>query len=629
MSHRVLSGVYDTFKIKRNILKALLLLCLSLLLSSCLEVKQSININKDGSGDARIEVAVQQEWASMVIPKLKSDIPKGWTIDEEKQKNGRQVIVISRNFKDISELNDTESQYSLSSERKGFLKKSYILEVKQLKSSDMPFPYEVTIKVPGSIDETDGTKVSSGEVKWTLQGLKKGKALSAKSSALAIPDFTALKESFNSLKESFNEVFNSVFYREAIVFLRDNNIWVMDSDGKDQRQLTREGGVKSFFSVSRDGKIVFNKPKVSLSRTSDGYVSLKVEDLNLYSLHIDTGVVESLTTDNTSRNGVISPDGTKIIYEKADWTDPDWGCCGKGVWLLDLTDKTQKEIAREIPILPEIRSRFPWFEGKEWYGDNFIWSKDGKIIALIRRYGKSWPYLSYLLYLNRENLLHIGRSFKDFGMGIQVRDINFKAERLLFDTYAEGQGDLYIYDVKTERYNLLQKDAARGKFSPDGTMICFYKDGDLWIMDVDGKNKKRIYNSVNLWSFTWSPNNRKIAFSTSKIGFNTSKPETEILMININGFKTKKLADNAELPKWTSIPRFTFISPGTAKIIIFTVMGLTGILLLFGMVLITRKAIKAVIPKKRVISKGIFCPQCGKENSPDASFCTGCGQSLK
>jgi len=57
-------------------------------------------------------------------------------------------------------------------------------------------------------------------------------------------------------------------------------------------------------------------------------------------------------------------------------------------------------------------------------------------------------------------------------------------------------------------------------------------------------------------------------------------------------------------------------------------MALMAVLLLFGMTLVARKAVKAVIPKGKPIARGIFCSQCGKENSPEAAFCTNCGQKL-
>ena len=202
---------YSSF---RMLMKIMLIFSL-LFLASCLEVKQSININKDGSGDARMEIAVQKEVLSMPggqqqISGMKAALQKeGWSIEGDKDANGKHFIIAAKKFKDISELSDSETKYVFSSEKKGFMKKSYALEVKQLKSSDMPFPYEISIKMPGSIDETSGNKISSDTAKWNLQGMRRGTNLSVKSSGFAMPDFA-------SLKEAFNKAFNSAFYKEAI-----------------------------------------------------------------------------------------------------------------------------------------------------------------------------------------------------------------------------------------------------------------------------------------------------------------------------------------------------------------------------------------------------------------------------
>ena len=106
-----------------------------------------------------------------------------------------------------------------------------------------------------------------------------------------------------------------------------------------------------------------------------------------------------------------------------------------------------------------------------------------------------------------------------------------------------------------------------------------------------------------------------------------------IWVINSDGSNLKKLAENASSPKWTLIPRITFISQGTAKIIILTVIGLTGILLLFGMALITRRAVKAAAakpkPESKVSAGGDFCTNCGTQNPESASFCKKCGQRLQ
>ncbi len=169
--------------------KRLLLLSLILFLTSCIEVKQRIDISRDGSGEAILEIGVQREWTSMVIPKLKADAPRGWIISDEKEKDGKHVIVFTRKFRDISEVNDDEAKYFFWSKKAGFMQRRYAIEVTQLKSSDLPFPYEVSIKVPGSIDETNGMKVSSNEARWNLQGLRRGTKLSITASAFALPDY--------------------------------------------------------------------------------------------------------------------------------------------------------------------------------------------------------------------------------------------------------------------------------------------------------------------------------------------------------------------------------------------------------------------------------------------------------
>lgn len=623
MCQGVISQICNAFKSKRKFLKALLLLCLSLLLTSCLEVKHGININKDGSGEARLEVAVQQEWASQLVPKLKGDMPKGWSIVEEKEKEGKHVVIFSRKFKDISELNDNETRYSFSAERKSFLKKSYILEVSQLKSSDMPFPYEITIKVPGSIDETDGTKLSANEVRWNLQGLKKGKALSAKSSAFALPDFA-------SLKESFNRIFNSLFYREAIVFLRDNNLWIMDSDGKNQRQLTKDG--VGNWSVSRDGKIVFD-------RFSPIEKDKGLTDLNVYHItSVENGKIEKLTNDNKSIFPNISPDGTKVVFQKTKWDgQPHYGgMSGEGIWFIDLASGKQEELVGVVSIPDEIKKMrneifARYGEGemdeKDWFSDaNFIWSYDSKQLLFSRRY-KRGGVVTYMV--NLEDQQHPTASPNKFQPGA----LDLYNNKILY--FHNPSFSLYTYDIKTRKEYLLANKVFvdEGKFLPDGRRIVFEIShgphgslSDLWIINSDGKDKRKItqHSIPFIESFSLNGDANKIIFQR----YYPDSSKSEGWTINIDGSNLKKLADNASSPEWTSISRISVISPNVAKIIILAVIALAGILLLLGIALIARKAINAVVPRSRAVPKGIFCPQCGKENSPSASFCTNCGQKL-
>lgn len=109
--------------------------------------------------------------AQQKLSELKADLQKqGWNVEADKDKDGKHFITATKKFKNVAELSDDTIRYSLSSERKGFMKKSFTLNIQELKSSDAPFPFELSVKMPGNIEETSGNKISSDLVKWNLQG---------------------------------------------------------------------------------------------------------------------------------------------------------------------------------------------------------------------------------------------------------------------------------------------------------------------------------------------------------------------------------------------------------------------------------------------------------------------------
>ena len=169
-----------------------LLLC-TLLLTSCFEVKQDVSVNNDGSGKAKIEFAVEKAFAPEIIPQIKkTTVPSGWRIVGEQEKDGKLVLMMERMFQNMSELSDNEMRYSFSSEKTGFVKRAYSIDITMLKTSEMPFPYTLTLKVPGGIEDTNGNKISSDTVQWDLQGLQKGTILSIKSKGMVFSNSLAL-----------------------------------------------------------------------------------------------------------------------------------------------------------------------------------------------------------------------------------------------------------------------------------------------------------------------------------------------------------------------------------------------------------------------------------------------------
>ncbi len=95
------------------------------------------------------------------------------------------------------------------------------------------------------------------------------------------------------------------------------------------------------------------------------------------------------------------------------------------------------------------------------------------------------------------------------------------------------KADYYIYDIATKLLTPLSENGKQqlATFSPDGTMIAFVRDNNIYIYDVNSKNEKQItfdgkfnhiINGAPDWvyeeefgfsqGFHWSPDSKKIAY---------------------------------------------------------------------------------------------------------------------
>jgi Tol biopolymer transport system component len=497
---------------------------------------------------------------------------------------------------------------------------------------------------------------------------------------------------FASLKEAFNKAFNKMFYREAIVFLRDGNLWVMDSDGKNDKQLTKEG--VGSFSVSMDGKRIVYEEK------GNCYIS-------------SLGGTKKLVETNDCYSPVISPDGNMVAFfrteeklsdiEAQQMSDPDYyilsvgGTKKSGLYIFDLKTSQHRKIVGELPfnLLPKDLPKD--FNGKNitqfWKDGSLLWSQDGKKLYFERnffayRWGDSYILnletgdIEYLIYhekhhdgvytwagenivgsydhypyiMNIKNKKDVRENLEKFYHGSPFSYLDIYGEKVLFFTSDYLNGLLFVYDVKTSKYHSIVNNIngdIRASFSPDGKWIAYTPQDGLWVIDIDGNNKKQLTTGLpvsnkplcEVRNLSWNMSGERVLLTVHFIDdydYRKRIGKSNIWLVNSDGSNLNKIAENAQYtypvnynsPKWTSMPRITFISPNTAKIIILVAIALTGLLFLFGMVLISRKAVKAVvtiIPKSTPVAKtkGIFCTQCGTQNPESASFCKKCGQRLK
>lgn len=337
--------------------------------------------------------------------------------------------------------------------------------------------------------------------------------------------------------------FSAIAYGgEEIVFFRGEELWSMDITGGKERFITKE--TMDSMSMSSNGKIVFQK--TAPYDRGEGFSPGTLSDIYLFDI-ADGGTVR-LTDDKQSRWPEISSDGKNVIFEAAEWKD-DYGCCGKGIWLLSLDDRSKRKIMAEMSQLPqEIKDSDPSIKNDKWSVDtNLIWAKDGEKISFLRRYTSEWPFASFLLGIKYGGIDYIG-------IGRHVLDV-YKNKVLIAEIAGDSYdyNNLYLYDLDSSKRTMLQKNflanrfRPTAKFAPTGDKFLFLelnKDGEpaaLWVMSSDGRKKKKVYRG-KLWSPQWDTEGKKIAFCKPTT---TEDNACQLSVIDADGSGLRVLTDNS------------------------------------------------------------------------------------
>ncbi len=117
---------------------------------------------------------------------------------------------------------------------------------------------------------------------------------------------------------------------------------------------------------------------------------------------------------------------------------------------------------------------------------------------------------------------------------------------------------MYVVNIKTIQSTRLTDNKGidtGARLSPDGSMIVYSSftgtDHDLFIMDSDGTNKKKLTNDDKLFNSTprWSPDGTKIIFQASdEIGNDVH----QLFLINVDGTGLVQLTDGTDNrePDW-------------------------------------------------------------------------------
>jgi sugar lactone lactonase YvrE len=385
----------------------------------------------------------------------------------------------------------------------------------------------------------------------------------------------------------------------ALLFNRDNNLWLMDINGKNQRQITRNSNIWSAKISKKRDRIAFY---------SDNY---------LYIISSNGEILDKIELDKDPYGGTfdakMSPDGSKVALVKvverlneieARQFDNEYIKKGSPktteIYIYDLTTKKFKKIVSKLPnnLKPkEHRNENKWIDWwlhwsptsdklyftreydiyaeKDTYGDSYLYdvnngqlkylgTSPGTILNWLNNKIVCSPELITSIYDISNDELKESKVFSKF-YDEYYQNIEYLAgsnDKWLFVSSLDTGNLILLYDTKTDKIKILTKAKETIKkacFSPDGHKILYLDNNGLKILEID--NSGNILSTSNLRVNNFNSINDIFWIMDDVIIFNFNITDKEsVWTINPNGSNLKKIADDAKFIDWVRVPKKLLIN---------------------------------------------------------------------
>jgi hypothetical protein len=588
-----------------------------LLLSAC-EVEETIDLHADGSGTYRAKVSVSKDFGE-ALDKVKQEAGQhGLRVLEEGQTAEEKFVVVGREFSKVSDLGDKDDTYSLVVAREGLFRRSYRFEaILRQNVAASGFERVLRVRMPGSVDSSSSGQASSHMVEWPCS---QGGQLDVVASGFAIQELS-------NLPAALSAAFDSALSQDALVFVKDDELWVAAQDGSGARPVGPRG--VGSISTAATGAITYD-------RFNPGGAT-EAQDLNVYLLDGPDGKPRKLTDDNQSILPKISADGLSIVYQKFVWNGSRaMKGQGRGLWLYDVTTGHQ----RELGGADERAYSGPPYNLRKWWLDEVSWAADGQSLILTRHFQTDGGGIFDVDYIVSIPDGHT-EPFDKY-----KPDDSFRAPRLAFDTghvlaiaWHGSEDGLIEEDVATRQARMIVPGVMAGFaiLSPDGRTIAFTthdapKGIDLWIVRRDGSELRKLTKRPlvdGLFRPEWAPDGRSLVVTVWSDNGSLAKT-MKVVQIDVQSGRQEILASGARSGSLLREPRF---SPTwlwlikSALLLAVAMMAAASVLWLrrWRRRLGSRRASRVA---SEVAGSPRYCRACGQSLSGAGAFCVRCGTKL-
>ncbi len=292
------------------------------------------------------------------------------------------------------------------------------------------------------------------------------------------------------------------WYRKGYRGSANDDIWICNADGSNNRRLTAFDGQDGSPMWGADGNTLY-------------YVSEIHGTANIVAQPLAAGGAavadkpRQLTShkDDSVRKARISRDGQWIVYE-----------CGPDLWVVGTRDGSQpRKLA--VAVYADDKTNPERVETFTSRITEFSLSHDEKYVAFAV-HGKLFRRL--LAGKDSKPVQMTDGPWNDHGIAWAP-----DGSKIIFISDRMGRDDLYLLEANdpehpkftdAHRFKVTQltdtPEAEFGvQFAPNGRRVGFLRAGKLWTMAPDGKDQKPVVDDVHVFDFEWSPDSRWIAYA--------------------------------------------------------------------------------------------------------------------